>query len=233
MIVCPVCQHPNDDFSITCSSCSSYIQDRVPNLDLFSTVWLMVESPRDAFKKVIVAEHKNFVLFLSLFLGLAVVFGVMWAARLGMLFDNLLPLLLYGTTIGLLSGIPLFFVMTGVLHGAARMLKGSAAFSVTYGVAGWSLVPVMLSVVFLLPLELGTLGLLLFSVNPSAYEVKPVVTMVLVGMDGACILWSLYLAVRGTALAHRIRFITAAATVTVAVAGGAGAVYSVYSLFFL
>lgn len=233
MIVCPVCQHPNDEFSITCSSCSSYIQDRVPNLDLFTTVWLMVESPRDAFKKVIIAEHKNFVLFLSLFLGLAAVFGVMWAAQLGMMFDNLLPLLLYGTTVGLLAGIPLFFIIAAALHGVAKVLKGSAPFSVTYGVAGWSLVPVMFSVVFILPLELGTLGLLLFSVNPSAYEVKPLVTMVLLGLDGALVLWSVLLAAKGIALAHHLKFFTGLVVVLTAAAATAGIFYSVYSLFIL
>jgi hypothetical protein len=233
MIVCPVCRHSNDEFSITCSSCSSYIQDRVPNLDFFSVIWLLVESPTIAFKKIIIAEHKNFVLLLSLFLGIAVVFGMMWGKRSGNMFDNLFPLLLYGIAIGLLAGIPLFYLFSGIMHGLAKVLRGSAPYIVSYGIVGWSLVPVMLSVVFVLPLELSTLGLVFFSSNPSAIEVKPVVTMVLVGLDGAFVLWSMILAATGMSAAHRFK-IWKGITVTVISTAVVGYIsVFMYSFFFI
>jgi hypothetical protein len=209
MIVCPVCGHSNDEFSITCSSCSSYIQDRVPNLDFFAVVWLMVESPREAFRKIIIAEHKNFVLFLSLFLGTSGVFAMMRDMQSGNSFDNLFPLLLLGIASGLIVSLPLFAAYCGTIHGLSKVLKGKGSFLESYGITGWSLVPVMFSTVFVLPLELGTLGLLMFSSNPSAMEVKPVVTMVLLGLDGAFVLWSVTLSAIGLSMVHRFRFVTA------------------------
>lgn len=189
-------------------------------------IWMMIESPGLAFKKIIIAEHKNFVLLISLFFGISSVFTLMWARNSGNLFDNLFPLLLLGIVIGLGTGVPLFYLFSGLLHGAAKMFKGSAAFKETYAIAGWSLVPVMLSAVFVLPLELGTLGLQLFSSNPSALEVKPVVTMVLLGLDGACLIWSVILSAIGLSMAHRFRFITGL-IVTIA----AGTAVSFISLF--
>ncbi len=209
MIVCPVCRHANDDFLIRCSSCSSYIQDRVPNLDFFSIVWMIIESPGAALKKIILAEHKNFVLFLSLFLGVAALFALLWVNQRGDRFDNLLTILLFGSVLGTAAALPLFFILTGTLFAVSKIFNGKGSLLNTYGVAGWALVPVMFSVVFVLPLELGTLGMLLFSGNPSAYEVKPVVTMVLRGMDGFLALWSMLLLAGGIAMVHRFKYVTA------------------------
>lgn len=231
MIVCPVCKNSNDDFAVKCTTCSSYIQDRVPNLDFFAIVWLMIESPAEAFKKIIIAEHKNFVLFLGMFLGIAAIFALMWVNQSGRLFDNLFPLLLYGTTVGLIIALPLFYVLTLGMFAASKLLKGKATFNETYGIVGWSLVPIMLSVVFVLPLELAVLGLLLFSSNPSAYEVKPVVTSVLLLLDGSLVLWSMLLAAKGMAIASRFRFTVSVVMTLLVFAGVAYGSFIVYSSF--
>jgi hypothetical protein len=206
MILCPVCKHSNDEFSIKCVSCGSFIQDRVPNLDLFAMIWLMIESPSDAFKKIIIAEHKNFVLLFSLFFGIGVIFSLMWTRQSGNSFDNLFPLLLFGTGIGLAISIPLFYTLALAVHLVVVLFKREAKFTVTYGIIGWSLLPIILSVVFILPLELSTLGLLLFSANPTAYEVKPLVTTVLLGLNGLMVIWSLLLCATGISIAYRFSF---------------------------
>lgn len=228
MIVCPVCRHSNDSFSIKCESCGSFIQDRVPNLDFFSHIWLIIESPEDAFRKVIIAEHKNFVLFLSTFLGIASAFTLFWANHSGNSFDNLFPLLLFGIAVGLCIGIPIFLLLVTVLFGASKLFKGKGSLRDTYGVLGWSLVPVMLSVVFILPLELGTLGLILFSTNPSAVEVKPLVTFILKGMDALTFIWSLLLSAKGLSMVHRFGFMNA---LTVSVIGASVVAYIVYYIY--
>ena len=231
MIVCPVCKHSNDEFAIKCVSCGSFIQDRVPNLDFFAIIWLIIESPAQAFKKIIIAEHKNFVLFLGLFLGIGSSFALMWVKKSGNSFDNLFPLLLYGIFIGIVISIPMFYMLAGTFHLFAKLLRGKAAFKDTYGIVGWSLVPVMLSVVFILPLELSTLGLFLFTTNPSAYEVKPVVTIVLLGFDGLLLLWSVMLAAYGISMAHRFRFATSL-ILTLSVIGAVSTVsFLIYSSF--
>ena len=207
------------------------MQDRVPNLDLFAHLWLTIESPGDAFRKVLIAEHKNFVLFFGVFLGLASSFTMLWAVHAGDRFDNLFPLMLKGLGVGLVSGVPLVMLLSGVMFGVARSMGGKGTFLNTYGVAGWSLVPIVLSVVFILPLELGTLGLVLFSTNPSAYEMKPVVTSILVGLDGATVVWSLLLMVTGVRQAHAVGRIRSVLTVLITVVIVTAAWTFVYSSF--
>lgn len=231
MILCPVCKHSNDEFSIKCISCGSYIQDRIPNLDLFSMIWLIIESPSAAFKKIIIAEHKNFVLFFSLFLGIAGSFTLIWAKKSGNSFDNLFPLLLFGSAIGVAISIPMLYCLVFLFHSIILIFKRGAQFKVTYGIIGWSLVPIMLSVVFILPFELSTLGLLLFSTNPSALEIKPLVTIILLGLNGLMILWSMNLASKGISFAYRFNLIGSMVIVILVVGAISLLSYLLYSSF--
>lgn len=231
MIVCPVCKLSNDEFSIKCISCGSYIQDRVPNLDLFAMIWLIIESPSAAFKKIIIAEHKNFVLFFSLFLGIGASFALLWIKKSGNSFDNLFPLLLFGTATGIIISLPLFYCLVFVFHAIISLVNRKSKFKITYGIIGWSLVPIMLSVVFVLPFALSTLGLLLFSTNPSAYEVKPLVTVILLSLNGLMVFWSLFLAAAGISLAYQFRFIISLIFVLLVVGATSFLSYSIYSSF--
>jgi hypothetical protein len=231
MVVCPVCTIQNDDFAITCSSCGSYVQDRIPTLDLFAMIWLIIESPASAYKKIIMAEHKNYVLFLALFLGIAASYCLMVVQKSGNSFDNLFPLLLFGTMLGIVLCIPLFFVLTGCIHLAVKTVGGRGSFTSTYGVTGWSLVPMMFFVVFVLPLMLATLGLLLFSSNPSALQVKPTVTIVLGSIVGLLMLWSLILLVLGLSMAHRVSKLKSAIVTLGVVSALCFGIVEIYSSF--
>ena len=93
MLRCPTCAFENDDFATTCVQCKSFLQNRVPNLNLFETAWGILESPRPTFRKVTLAEHKNYSLFLYSGFGVAVAFAMFWYARLGMQFSSLLDLI--------------------------------------------------------------------------------------------------------------------------------------------
>jgi len=194
-------------------------------------IWLIIESPSAAFKKIIIAEHKNFVLFLSLFLGTCASFVLMWAKKSGNSFDNLFPLLLFGIAIGIVISVPVFYCFAFVLHSILSLFKHETEFKITYGIIGWSLVPIMLSVVFVLPFELSTLGLLLFSTNPSAYEVKPLVTIVLLGLNGLMIAWSLILVSVGVSIAYHLKFILSLIIVMLVVGATSLLSYLVYSSF--
>lgn len=204
MIACSVCAHSNDDLSIICSSCGSYLQDRVPNLDFFATVWLLVESPKEAFHRIVIAEHKNYVLFLMMFFGIGVSFALLWARHAGNEFDNLIYLLLLGIVLGAAGSVPIGLGSTIALHWLLKPLGGKGTLRNTYGVVGWSLMPIMLSVAIVLPIELASLGLRLFSTNPSPMEVKPIVYSILLGLDAFAGAWALHLARVGFCVAHRI-----------------------------
>jgi len=204
MITCPVCSHANDDLQTLCSSCGSFIQDRIANLDFFATMWRLVESPKDAFYKIIRAEHKNYVLFMMMFLGIGTSFGLLWARHAGNEFTNFLYFILVGLVIGLGIALPIGMLLTVAVHWMLRIFGGKGTMKNTYGVLGWSLMPIMLSVSIVLPIELASMGLRLFSTNPSPMDVKPFVYIILLSLDGFAALWTINLARVGFCVAHKM-----------------------------
>jgi Yip1 domain len=231
MITCPVCGYQNDELTIVCGKCGGYVQDRVPNVDFFSTWWMIIESPAKAFKKISIAEHKNYVLFLTVFLGIAYSFGLLWIRNAGEQFDNLIHLLLLGVVMGLVISVPLGVSMAGVLHTILHFAGGRAGWRNTYAVFGWALAPLVISVVFILPIELASLGLVLFSVNPSPMQIKPFVYGPLTFLEGATVVWALILASFGFRLVHKLRFMTALVIVLLVFSAFSAGIYELFSKF--
>ena len=97
---CTVCTSQNDDFAIICGTCGSFLQARVANLDFFATVWSLIESPRTAFRRIVISEQKNYVISMMLFLGIGMMFVLLSLRHAGAEFDNLLFLMLYGIVLG-------------------------------------------------------------------------------------------------------------------------------------
>ncbi|MDE3056437.1 MAG: YIP1 family protein [Bacteroidota bacterium] len=209
MRTCSVCSSKNDEAAVVCWSCGSYLQERVPNLDLFPMIWKIIESPRAALHRALIAEHKNYVLFLNLFFGIAVSFALLWLRHAGNEFDNLIYLLLLGVVMGLVLAYPLGMGAVFGIHVLAKLFRGAGTMRNTYAVIGWSLTPILLSVIFVLPIELASMGLLFFTTNPSASEVKPAVFFSLASIDGMAVLWTMYLAALGVTIVHKIHFIPA------------------------
>jgi Yip1 domain len=228
MISCSVCAHSNDDLDTVCVRCGSFIQDRIPNLDFFLTMWQLIESPKVAFHRIIVAEHKNYVLFQMLFLGIAASFTLLWARHAGNEFDNLIYLLMLGVVIGVGIALPVGGMIALTVHVLLKLFGGKGLIRNTYAVFGWSLTPIMLSVSFVLPIEFASIGLRLFSTNPSPMDVKPVVYVVLLILDVFALFWSIYLAEIGLSLAHKVstwRALEAVVSVCVAFS------FALYKLF--
>lgn len=233
MILCPVCSHQNDEFALRCVSCSSFIQDRIPNLDFFATIALIVEEPTAAFKKIILAEHKNYVLMLAFFLGIFSAFALYWAVNFGNEFDNILPLLIGGAIASIVIALPLFFCLAFLIHFCFKVFGGKGSFKNSYAVTGWSCVPLSFSIIFVLPIELATIGLYFFSSNPSGYQYKPVVYSALLGLNGISVLWSVALLGIGMSIAHRKSlFFSLCVSVLLTAAVSAGTYYGFHNFYY-
>jgi hypothetical protein len=215
MIKCTVCLAENDDFSMTCFKCKAFLQDRVPNLNLFETGWQVIESPSKAFRKIALAEHKNYVLFLFSLLGVSLAFTAFWYFRLGTRFQSLLDLIPSAVVIGIVFGLVAAVVVTAVYHLLARMAGGMAGFRGSLGVLAYSMTPVAFSLILILPIELLTFGMYLFTGNPHPYVIKPVSYVLLLGFDALIGLWTVTLAVVATRVGHRINIVKSMAVVFV------------------
>lgn len=204
MIICTVCLAENDDFAITCAECKAFLQDRVPNLDLFETGWKIIESPRKAFRTITLAEHKNYALFLFTLFGVSLSFTGFWYFKLGNRFQSLLDLLVWAMGTGIALGFVSAAALTLVYYGLAKIFGGLMGFRSSMGVLGYSMTPIAFSLFLVLPIELMTFGMYLFTWNPHPYTIKPVSYVLLIGFDMVISLWSIALAVLGTKVGHRL-----------------------------
>lgn len=199
MIECPVCSTNNGDLSVVCKKCGGYLQTRVQTLDLFDTLWMLIESPKSAFKRISLSEQKNYIHFLAAVSGIGFAFCWLWRVRGGMLFDNNLQILiLAGLLTGPVVGIIVLYLGSIFYYLGARLLKGMSRFRDAKAVLAYAMVPLTLATILLLPLELGFFGMSFFTSNPSPMVLKPVSYIVLIGMDGLAVVWSYILLVIGT-----------------------------------
>ncbi|MGH2568212.1 MAG: YIP1 family protein [Bacteroidota bacterium] len=222
MIRCPVCLHDNDEFAITCGRCKGFLQNRIPNLNLFETVWSVLESPRTAFRHIALADHKNFSVLLFGLFGISLSFTGLWYFKLGDRFSTLLDLIVQTLIVGPFVGLAASIVLVLLFHLVARAVGGKAAFRTSYALLAYALTPIVLSLLFVLPIELLTFGMFLFTSNPHPYILKPVSYVLLVGFDGLMSLWSIVLAAVGGAVAHGLSYGRSVAVVVLTLAALSG-----------
>jgi hypothetical protein len=222
MIRCPICSTENDDFAITCTHCKGFLQNRVPNLNFFETAWGVLESPRKTFRRIALAEHKNYALVLFSLFGISLTFTLMWYFNLGERFNTLLDLiitaLLLGPGVGLVSC--LLFLLPYVLF--ARIMGGKAAVRASLGVLAYALTPIVLSLFLVLPIELLTFGMYFFTSNPHPYVLKPVSYVMLIGFDVVVTVWTIFLVLLGSMVVQGLSFIRSIVTVALTLASVCG-----------
>lgn len=201
MITCPVCGTANDDLATTCASCKSYVQAKVDTLNLFETAWKLIESPRPAFKKIVLARHKNYVFLLSSLLGVSLVYGLMWFRNLAPHFPNLFVLLGAGLVLGPPAGILFVFLMSRALHILARPFGGGGTARNVFSVVAYAGIPVILSLAFVFPVEMAVFGQDFFGRNPPPIVINPGVYVALLSFDALAVIWSVYLLSEGIGVA--------------------------------
>ena len=190
---CSKCNHINPPHKNTCENCKSYLRERVVNIDLWKTLFQLIDEPNVAFKNIIYSEHKNFIIFLLFFISvknliIARFLSVPELGLNGVTSSFILSLLLtIATTLIIVSSISfiqlLFYKKQNIL------LRFVEAFALNT----YSLFPFIVGLFIIFPSELVVLGGDIFSNNPYPFQIKPTITYLLLGFEIITILFSLFL----------------------------------------
>jgi hypothetical protein len=202
MITCSVCGQENDDLSIICSSCKSYVQGRVDALNLFETVWGIIEAPGATFKRIVLARHKNYTFILSALFGICLVFELAWYKSVAEHVSSLLTIVAAAAIVGPVLGIAVVWVLSVVLLRASRLLKGNGTRRNLYAVIAYASMPMVLVLVFIVPLQTAVFGIDFFGTNPPPMIIRPIEYTVLLCIKGLAALWTFALIVKGTIAAN-------------------------------
>lgn len=202
MIVCPVCGRANDEVRTTCDGCGSFLQSRVDALNLFETLWGLLESPRRTMKRIVLARHKNYAFLLSALFGVGLVLDIAWYKSLAERFGSLTSLvsiaLIAGPFLGMLSVV----VLSVLLQRVTRLIGGTATLRNLFAATAYALFPFVVVLVFVVPVEIAIFGLDFFGANPPPMVIKPVEYTTLLVLKAVAALYALFLLVEATMAAN-------------------------------
>ena len=211
MITCSVCGQENDDLRTLCSSCKSFIQGRVDVLNLFETIWGIIESPQDTFRRIVLAKHKNYALLLSSLAGITLVFYVAWYKNVGDRLQSLLPVIGAAILLGPMVGIVFVLGLAFIVRLVSKRLGGNPNLRNLFAALAYGSVPLAFSLVFLIPIEIAVFGSDFFGTNPPPMTIRPIEYTVLLALKALSGLWMMFLLIHGTMEAnafHRRKFLS-------------------------
>ncbi len=193
---CQVCGSDNLDLAVRCASCGSILQDSVKSLDLFSTVYNLWSFPESTLRKVILATHRNYSVLLGILEGIGLSFVMFYVVKAADIYSVSFPrLIVAGISLGIAVYFPSILIFSLLAYLIFRVRRTGA--SLRGFVAGmlYTLHPVAIGAVFMLPLEVAVFGSYLFSNNPAPQVINPVSFYFLAFLDvvfGGAVLLSIW-----------------------------------------
>jgi hypothetical protein len=176
----------------------------VDALDLFTTAWTVIESPVRAFRKIALATHKNYTLVLASLFGIMWAYTALWVSKGSTWIPNLFVLLVTGLFLGPILGIAGLLCLVAMSNAFGRRMGGKGNFRNLLALMAYAMIPFILSLIFIIPVDIGVFGLSFFGSPPTPWELKPTIYGTLLFLHGGCILWSLWLLVKASVVGHEV-----------------------------
>lgn len=195
-VTCPNCNSENPFYNSVCSGCKFYLRDRIYNLDLWTIVTSLIESPSKAFRTIIFSEHKNFILFILFFVTIKYLIN-----------DRFIAMISVGefqSTVGLqysylivLGVIGIYFLLFSFVYKLLGNLSEiNIRFKDTLALIIYSQIPVLFGLFILFPIELVIFGDYLFTMNPTPFVIKGNIAYFFLVLEIGLILWSIFLVIK-------------------------------------
>lgn len=198
VLICHNCGTENPFHNLICTKCNAFLRTKIANIDLWDTLWKLLDSPIKTAENIIHAEHKNFVITILVFTGIeiGISFLVLFNALhvLNDVIENSLTFIsLTGLYfIGLLCFISFLITALNNKLGLQNRFKDNLA------LYSFSFLPIVITLVILTPIQIALYGTYWFTFNPSPLIFKPLATYILFFIEGLFYLWSVFLIVTST-----------------------------------
>jgi hypothetical protein len=198
VMVCNSCHQENPFHALNCSKCRAFLRPRISNIDLWQTIWRILESPVKTTESIIQSDHKNFVILL-LFLCC-----VKFSFAKSMVFNSLKGggVLIETFSSGILNGgliFVLYLFLFSLLMTLMNNLNGiRTRFRDNLAIYSYSFIPLLLGMLVLVPINFALFGEYWFTFNPSPFIIKPAAATLLIIIDAILFLWSIGIVMTST-----------------------------------
>jgi hypothetical protein len=190
-ILCSRCGAENPFWSSVCAGCKTYLRDKIVNINFWSLLWKLIESPVEAFRIIIFSERKNFILLLLFLvpLKLHIISSLVFQHAAG------------GTKAAvdfipayLISAAILLFILLFYSYAVKIILKKSihTRFKDNFAILIYSLFPLAAGLILYI-IALISFGGNLYLNDPSPFQLKPGVAYLLSGFEALFYIYSVYL----------------------------------------
>jgi hypothetical protein len=159
---------------------------------------------------ILLAKHKNYTIFLSGFAGIGFLFTLFWLFHIGEMTNQLFYIIVAGIVFGTPIGIIIAAVFSLILAMVLRSYRVLFSFKNVFAIISYSLLPIVFTVIFLLPIGLLTFGRFAFTTSPTPFTLKPLSAVLLFALDTVCTLWTFILAIIGIKILGDIEWSKAA-----------------------
>jgi hypothetical protein len=187
---CPKCGLEQSRFNFECKKCGFFLRDKVPNIDLGTTLAGLVDSPSESFDKIVFSENKNFASFFLVFAMIKFYFIAIFFSFHFFDYSGVEIMTGYLQFLLLLS---LSLLLPYILKVATPLrFSGVRWRDITSGFS-YALAPIALSAAFLIFLEVIIYGEFLFSHSPSPLDFKQMFGVIFSILEAGFIIWSISL----------------------------------------
>lgn len=194
-LVCKSCNSENPLFAYTCKECNAFLRSKIPNIDFWEIISLLLEAPVNAAEKIIQSDHKNYVIVLTIIAGLKISING-WIINNALSFSNVLSINFLLTIIlslsGFIIGIALISLLSKII---SRYLLIQTRFKDFFSIYIYSFVPIIGLFIVLTPVQIALFGTYWFTFNPSPFIIKNLPSYIIVVIEGLFFLWSFILTV--------------------------------------
>ncbi|MFH0733652.1 MAG: hypothetical protein V1773_03650 [bacterium] len=188
-IKCANCETENPSYRFVCLKCKSYIRERVFNIDFWLTFWKTFESPVKTFSNVIFAEHKNFLSFILFLVSVKLSVNTFVLSNLINPKTNLTSNIIENLFFLIISFFAVFVISAVLLKIILKVSNINSRFKDNLAILTYAQTPLLFSLFFIFPVQLGVFGIHWFIFNPNPIMIKSTVAYTFMGIDLILIIW--------------------------------------------
>lgn len=194
-VICKNCGTTNPLYQLICSNCNFYMRERIFNIDLWQVIGLLIENPLEAFKRIVNAEHKNFIFLITFLVAGKLLLDTIFIALAINKEDIFLTGLIVKYLIILASLLMLLLLFSYLLKIVNRFFQFETRIKDNFALLVYSMVPHVFGLLIIFVIEIIVFGGDLFSNNPSPFSLKEFLAYALLSFEFLLILWSIFISI--------------------------------------
>ncbi len=191
--ICPNCGTSNPLFKLTCGNCKNFLRGKVTNIDFGSILWQLMEEPKNAFIKLIQAEHKNFIIPTLLAVTLKIALTIQIVTNIILEKHTEIPTFFLSLGLTYFISIIIFLLFPLSIKIAGRLFKREYRYKDILSTITFASIPMLISLILFVPLEFALFGAYWFLFNPPPTLIKPVPSYILFFFEICFIIWNIFL----------------------------------------